>query len=178
MSHVTIGEIAPGFVAGGADGLMHSLGDYSGKVIVLEWTSPVCPYTVLKYRHGLMQSLQRRAARQDVVWISIDTAAPDRPGYLTPQAARARIVRLRARVTGFLFDTDGRIGRAYGTRVTPTVFIINKAGRLAYQGAVDDDAQRQRPGSDDHISAALDDLKAGRAVRLAQTRPYGCAVEY
>ena len=178
LGHVAVGEFAPRFVADGADGRRHALADYQGKIIVLEWTSPVCPYTALKYRHGLMQSLQTRAARQGVVWITIDTAAVGRPGYLTPQAARARIAAQSARVTAFVFDTDGRIGRAYGARVTPTVFIINTAGRLAYQGAIDDEPSLGSPGSGDHVSAALDDLRAGRSVRLAQTRPYGCAVEY
>jgi len=178
LGRVEIGASAPGFTAQGADGLQHSLGDYAGKVVVLEWTSPVCPYTAIKYRRGLMQALQRRAARQGVVWIAIDTAAPDRPGYLTPEAARARITSTRAQVTAFLSDPDGRIGRAYGARTTPTLYVIAADGRLAYQGAVDSDPQASRPDQPNPVAAALDDLRAGRPVRVAETRAYGCAVEY
>ena len=178
LGRVEIGAMAPDFHARGADGLDHRLSDYAGKVVVLEWTSPVCPYTAIKYRGGLMQALQRRAARQGVAWLAIDTAGPDRPGYLTPEAARARIARTGARVTAFLADADGRIGRAYGARTTPSLYVIGKDGRLVYQGALDDDPGRARPGGPDHVSAALDDLAAGRPVRTPETRPYGCAVEY
>ena len=178
LGRVDIGAPAPAFTARGADGLDHRLGDYAGKVVVLEWTSPVCPYTAIKYRGGLMQALQRRAARRGVVWLAIDTAAPGRAGYLTPEAARARIARTGAQVTAFLADPDGRIGRAYGARTTPSLYVIGKDGRLAYQGALDRDPGRSRPGGPDHVSAALADLAVGRPVRTAETRPYGCAVEY
>jgi peroxiredoxin len=178
LGRVEIGAAAPGFTAQGADGLEHRLADYAGQAVVLEWTSPVCPYTAIKYRGGLMQALQRRAARQGVAWIAIDTAAPGRAGYLTPDAAQARIARTGARVTAFLSDPDGRIGRAYGVRTTPSLYVIGRDGRLAYQGAVDDDPGRSRPGGGDHVSAALGDLAAGRPVRTPETRPYGCAVEY
>ena len=125
-----------------------------------------------------MQALQRRAARQHVVWISIDTAAPDRPGYLTADAVMMRLRKLGAKPAVFLFDPDGRIARSYGARTTPGMYVIGADGRLAYQGALDDDPQRDRPGSSDYVGAALDDLRLKRGVRVAETRPYGCAVEY
>jgi len=178
LGRVEIGAPGPGFAAMDADGHEHRLADYAGKVVVLEWTSPVCPYTAIKYRAGLMQALQRRAAREGVAWIAIDTAAPGRPGYLTPAAMRARIAAKHMRVAAFLSDPDGRIGRAYGARTTPSLYVIGKDGRLAYQGALDDAPERKAPGGPDHVSAALDDLAAGRTVRAPETRPYGCAVEY
>jgi peroxiredoxin len=178
LGRVEIGQPAPAFAAHGADGRIHRLADYAGKVVVLEWTSPVCPYTELKYKSGAMQAMQAKARAMGAVWLSIDTAAADRPGYLSPKAAKARIRKTHATVTDFLSDPDGRIGRVYGAKVTPTFFIIGRNGRLAYQGAMDDD-----PGIDDfkgknYVRDALDDLGAGHAVRAPETRPYGCAVEY
>ena len=113
---------------------MHRLSDYAGKVVVLEWTSPVCPYTALKYRDGEMQALQRRAVAEGVAWITIDTAAPGRPGYLTPQAMQARMAKMGMHVTAFLSDADGHIGREYGAKTTPQLYMIGPGGRLAYEG--------------------------------------------
>ena len=175
---VEIGAPAPDFVALGSDGRQHHLADYAGKVVVLEWTSPVCPYTALKYRSGLMQALQSRALVQGVIWLSIDTAGVGRPGFLSPQAARSRINQTKAKVTAFLFDVDGQIGRAYGARTTPSIYILGTDGHLVYQGALDDSPGRSKPGGLNYAAAALDDLKAGRSVRTPETRPYGCPLEY
>jgi AhpC/TSA family len=178
LSRVEIGAAAPDFVASGADGQQHRLGDYIGKVVVLEWTSPVCPYTAAKYKAGLMQSVQRRALAGGAIWLSIDTASPRHQGYLTPTAAKARLAKTGARVSAFLFDPDGRIGRVYGARTTPHLYVIAKDGRLAYQGALDDEPSRKHPGGFDYVTAALSDLQSGKPVRNPETRPYGCAVEY
>jgi peroxiredoxin len=178
LSRIEIGQAAPSFTAMGADGRSHSLSGDAGKIVVLEWTSPVCPFTALKYDSGAMQALQRVAARRGVVWLSIDTAAPGRPGYLTPGAARARIAKTHATVTAFLSDPDGKIGRAYGAKATPSFFVIDTAGRLAYQGAMTERAADGSPKGPDLVEAAIDDLKAGRPVATPETEPYGCAVEY
>jgi hypothetical protein len=125
-----------------------------------------------------MQALQRRAASQGVVWIAVDTAAPGRPGYLTPQAMRARMAKMGMQVTAFLSDADGRIGRAYGAKTTPTLYVIGRDGRLAYEGAVDDSPAATAPGGANYVAPALDALRAGKPVATPQSRPYGCAVEY
>lgn len=178
VGRVEIAQRAPAFALTGADGQIHRLSDYAGKVMVLEWTSPVCPYTELKYRSGAMQRLQAQARRTGAVWLSIDTGAKDRLGYLSPKAAKARIAKLHATVDAFLSDPNGKVGRLYGAKVTPTFFILGKDGKLAYQGAMDDG-----PDSDDlkgrnYVRDALGDLAAGRPVRTSETRTYGCAVEY
>ena len=178
LGRVEIGAPAPDFVALGSDGRQHHLGEYAGKVVVLEWTSPVCPYTALKYRNGLMQALQSRALVQGVIWLSIDTAGVGRPGFLSPEAARSRINQTKAKVTAFLFDVDGQIGRAYGARTTPSIYILGTDGHLVYQGALDDSPGRSKLGGLNYAAAALDDLKAGRSVRTPETRPYGCPLEY
>jgi len=172
------GAKAPDFSAPGADGRVHHLSDYAGRIVVLEWTSPVCPYTALKYRDGAMQALQTRAAGQGVVWIAIDTSAPGRPGYLTPQAMQARMASKGMHVTAFLSDADGHIGRAYGAKTTPELYVIGPGGRLAYEGAIDNNPAGSRPGDPTYVAAALDAVRSGKPAPTPQTLPYGCAVEY
>ncbi len=178
LSRVDPGAQAPTFSAQGADGKHHSLRDYAGKLVVLEWTNPVCPFTAVKYQNGAMQALQRYAASRDVVWLSIDTASPDKAGYLTAAAARARIARTHATVTAFLFDLDGSIARSYGAKTTPSFFIVDRAGKLAYQGAMDDQVFADQGQGHEYMKSALDDLVAGHRVRDPETQPQGCAIEY
>lgn len=178
LGRVEIGQRAPDFALRGADGRVHRLADYAGKVVVLEWTSPVCPYTEMKYRSGAMQALQTRARADGDVWLSIDTAGPDRPGFLTPAAAKARVKALGASVSAFLSDPEGKIGRLYGAKVTPTFFIVAPDGRLAYQGAMDDDPEVDDFKGKNYVRDALADLADHRPVRTPETRTYGCGVEY
>jgi peroxiredoxin len=178
LSRVDIGASAPSFEAPGADGKLHRLSDYRGKIVVLEWTSPVCPYTAVKYNSGAMQALQKYAANQQVVWLSVDTAAADRAGHLTAAAARKRIAETRAIVSGFLFDTNGQIARSYGAKTTPSFFIVDRTGKLAYEGAMDDENSADQPQPRNYVRDALDDLTANVKVRQPETRPYGCGIEY
>ena len=178
FTHLKVGAQAPSFNAKGADGRQHSLNDYAGKLVILEWTNPVCPFTAVKYKNGSMQALQRYAASRDVVWLSIDTASPQKAGFLTSAAARARVAQLQATVTAFLFDLDGNIARSYGAKTTPSFFIIDRSGKLAYQGAMDEQVFGDQNTGHEYIKAALEDLAAGRRVQAAETQPQGCAVEY
>jgi peroxiredoxin len=178
LGRVDVGTPAPQFAAKGADGKLHSLHDYAGKLVVLEWTNPVCPFTAIKYKNGAMQALQRYAASRQVVWLSIDTASPDKAGYLTPSAARTRIAQTHASVTAFLFDVDGNIARNYGAKTTPSFFVVNRDGKLAYQGAMNDQVFADQDAGSEYVKSALDDLIAGRRVQKAETQPQGCAVEY
>ncbi len=178
FGRLEIGERAPDFTLTGADGKPHSLSDYAGKIVVLEWTSPICAYTRAKYKSGKMQSLQRAAAAKGVVWLSINTSSPGKPGYLTPAQARARIASTRAKVTGFLLDTDTRVGRTYGAKTTPSFFIIGKDGALAYQGAIDDDVYANGHVTKTYVTEALNALESDRPAPTPETRPYGCGVEY
>ena len=178
LSRVNIGATAPLFTAPGADGMQHRLRDYAGKVVVLEWTNPVCPFTSVKYQKGTLQALQQYARSKQIIWLSIDTAAPDRAGYLTPAAARARLAQTHATVTAFLFDVDGKIARSYGARTTPSFFVIDRDGKLAYQGAMDEQVFADQAAGREYMRAALDDLIAGRRVQASETQPQGCAIEY
>ncbi len=145
---------------------------------MLEWTSPVCPFTAVKYKNGAMQALQRYAAAHDIVWLSIDTAAPDKAGYLSAVAARARVAQTAAMITAFLFDHDGSIARRYGAKTTPSFFVVDRNGRLAYQGAMDDQIFADQDTGREYLKSALADLRAGRRVADPETQPQGCAIEY
>ena len=177
LGRLEIGAPAPDFRAPAASGGRFRLASLRGRPVVLEWTSPVCPYTAKKYDGGAMQALQRAVIRRGVGWVSVNTAAVGRPGALTPAAARARIAAVGAKVTAFVLD-DGAVGRLYGARVTPSVVLIGRDGRLAYQGAVDDDPWASGADSLGWLRDALADLLAGRPQRRPETRPYGCPVEY
>jgi peroxiredoxin len=178
LGRVDVGAQAPPFTAKGADGKQHSLRDYVGKLVVLEWTNPVCPFTAVKYKSGAMQALQRYAASRQIVWLSIDTAAPDKAGYLTPAAARVRIAQTHAAVTAFLFDVDGNIARRYGAKTTPSFFVVDRGGKLAYEGAMDDQVFADDGAGREYVKSALQDLIAGRPVQKTETQPQGCAIEY
>jgi peroxiredoxin len=178
LSRVNVGAQAPKFSAKGADGKQHGLRDYAGKLVVLEWTNPVCPFTAVKYKSGTIQALQRYAASHQVVWLSIDTAAPDKAGYLTAAAARDRVAQTHATVTAFLFDTDGNIARSYGAKTTPSFFIVDRDGKLAYEGAMDDQVFADQGPGHEYMKSALDDLLAGHRVKDSETQPQGCAIEY
>ena len=178
LDHPVIGARAPGFDLVGQDGRHHRLSDYRGKVVVLEWTSPACPFTTAKYTAGQMQDAQKAAARQGVVWLSINTSAPGKPGYLTASKAKARIKSTGAKVTAFLFDNGGKAGRLYGARTTPGAYVIGKDGQLLYQGAVDDDDRALGEVHHNYVTEALADIAAHRPVAVPETRQYGCPVEY
>ena len=178
LGRVDIGKPAPDFTAQGMDGKPHRLSDYRGKPVVLEWTSPVCPYTSMKYASGAMQALQRQARSAGAVWLSVDTAAPGRLGYLDQAAMRARVKKVHAVVTQLLSDPDGRIGRAYGAKSTPQFFVIGADGRVAYQGAMDDGPESDDRKGPNYVREALSALSAHRPIKVTETKPYGCPVEY
>jgi peroxiredoxin len=178
LSQVAVGAPAPDFTLPGADGRPHKLSQYRGRVVVLEWTSPACPFTAHDYKIKAMQKIQKQAAGQDAVWLSVDTSSPGRPGFLTADQATARVKSLGAKVTAFLFDTGGAIGRLYGARATPALYVVGKDGRVVYEGAFDDDAAGTGVVRHLYVAEALTALKAGRPVTTPVTRQVGCPIEY
>ena len=173
-----IGAVAPDFALPSAAGSAVRLSRLRGRVVVLEWTSPVCPFTTRKYADGSAQRLQRDAVRAGMRWLLVDTAAPGKPGWLSPAAAMARLAKLRAPASAWLRDETGDVGRLYGARTTPSFYVVGADGRLRYQGAADEDAFVDPAKSLLYVREALDDVLARRPVRRPETRPYGCAVEY
>jgi peroxiredoxin len=176
-----LGQPAPSFQAMDADGHARSLSDFSGKIVVLEWTSSDCPYSGKHYGSGNMQSLQKKAVKDGVIWLTVSSSAPGREGYFTPRTAKTWSAKVGSHATAILLDGDGKVGRAYAARATPHMFVIDKAGRVAYMGGIDD-----RPyvdpaslkGAKNYVALALADLKAGRPVAEPVSAPYGCSVRY
>jgi peroxiredoxin len=177
----TPGQPAPAFKAVDADGRTRSLADFRGRTVVLEWTNNGCPYVGKHYGAGNMQATQKQAVGDGAVWLTIISSAPGFQGYLTGPQARQWKAKVGAHATAVLLDPSGAVGRLYDARATPTMVVIDKAGRVAYMGGIDD-----RPYSDpaslegakNYVLAALSDLKAGRPVAEPATKAYGCSVKY
>lgn len=178
----TPGEAAPEFSEVDAKGKMHSLADYKGDWLVLEWFNKDCPYVRKHYGSGNMQSLQETYNGKDVKWLTVISSAEGKQGYLQPVEAQnqAKIHNLNASAP-FLLDPDGNMGRAYGAKTTPHMFIINPEGEVVYAGAIDDNSSANPdviPESKNYVAAALDAAMAGKPVEEASTQAYGCSVKY
>src|SRR5499433_2797592 len=176
-----VGEPAPDFTAPSTKGTPVSLDAYKGKVVVLEWTNHEWPYVRKHYESGNMQALQKEITAQGVTWLTIISSSPGTQGYVTPKQADELTVTRKASPTAVLLDPTGVVGRAYGATNTPHMYVIDKAGRLMYAGAIDDRPTTRRsdvPGAHNYVRAALDDMAAGRPVQTPVTRAYGCTVKY
>lgn len=178
---VETGAAAPEFSVRDANGATRTLAEFRGRVVVLEWTNHGCPYVRKHYDAGNMQALQREAAEDGVVWLQVISSAPGEQGHLDGAGALARVQTDNAAPAATLLDPTGVMGRAYGARNTPHMYIIGADGALLYQGAIDDQPSA-RPstlqGANNYVRAALEDIAAGRPVRTAETVPYGCGVKY
>jgi peroxiredoxin len=176
-----VGEAAPAFSVADAAGRTRSLGEFAGRTVVLEWTNRDCPYVRKHYESGNMQAVQQRATADGVVWLSVISSAPGEQGHLSGAAALQHAKAVKAVPSAILIDESGVMGRAYNARNTPQMVVIDPQQRVVYQGAIDN-----RPsaspyslrGATNHVSAALADLRAGRAVKVAETTPYGCTIKY
>lgn len=176
-----VGAPAPAFIATDATGRTRSLADFRGRVVVLEWTSDACPYSHKHYDSGNMQRLQKSARREGVVWLTVMTAPPRSAEYMTPAEVIHWQHKVGSHANAVLIDTDARLARAYEAKTTPHMFVIDRAGRLVYEGGIDDrpyvDPESLK-GAVNYVALALADLKAHRPVAHPVTRPYGCSVKY
>lgn len=183
-----IGQPAPAFSAVGSDGKTYTLSEFKGKTVVLEWTNRDCPFAQKHYRTGNMQKQQAEAAQQDVVWLSVMSSAPGKEGYMLAPAVRAWKASVGSKAMDVLLDPSGTVGKAYGARTTPDMYIIDKDGKLAYMGGIDnrpsawlgqtDRAKQEIAEAKPYVKMALADLAAGRPVATPVTVPYGCTVKY
>lgn len=177
----TVGNAAPDFSLPDATGKTHSLADFRGKFVVLEWFNEGCPFVKKHYGSGNMQKLQQEYSGKDVVWLTINSSAPGEQGHLTPETAPKTISDLKMTSTKLLLDPDGKVGRLYGAKNTPHMFVINKEGKLIYQGAIDSKPTANASdiaSSSNYVKVALDESMAGKPVSNASTKPYGCSVKY
>ncbi len=175
------GQPAPEFTLKDSSGTEHSLSDFKGKTVVLEWYNFGCPFVVKHYDSKNMQTLQKEATDDSVVWLSIVSSAPGKQGHLTPDEAEKRKADEGINSTAILIDEDGTVGKLYNAKTTPEMFVINAEGTLVYQGAIDDkptpDAASLE-GAKNYVRAALASVKAGTPVAEDTTKPYGCSVKY
>ena len=176
-----VGQPAPDFSATAASGKTVKLSEFKGKIVVLEWTSSECPIVKKHYDSNNMQKLQKAAAAQGVVWLSVDSSAPNKPGYMDAATAMAWIKSRNASPADLLIDGSGTVGHLYGAKTTPHMFVIDKNGNLAYAGAIDSIASADTADvakAKNYVEAALSEVEAGKAVTIAETKSYGCGIKY
>ncbi len=178
---VETGAPAPAFSVQDATGATRTLAEFRGRTVVLEWTNPSCPYVRKHYDSQNMQNLQQEAVNDGVVWLQVNSTNPNHREFLDAAGVRRQRETDNAPVTASLLDPSGAMGRAYGARNTPHMFIISGDGRILYQGAIDN-RPSARPdtlqGATNYVRAALADIDAGRPVATAETQAYGCTVKY
>jgi hypothetical protein len=180
-SAVQIGQAAPQFTATDSRGNPMSLNQYRGRTVVLEWTNADCPYTHKHYASGNMQGIQALAQQNDVVWLTVISSAPGKQGYVNGPAADALTQSRGALPTAVLLDPSGNLGRLYGAKTTPHMFVIDKNGMLRYMGGIDSIATADAgdiPHAEPYLKEAMLAVAQGAPVAHAVTRPYGCAVKY
>jgi hypothetical protein len=177
----TIGEAAPAFAELSTTGETVKLSDFAGKTVVLEWTNDGCPFVRKHYDSGNMQATQAAATADGVVWLTVISSKPGAQGYATAAEADALTAKHKAKPTAVLLDPDGSMGRAYGAKTTPHMYVISPEGKLVYNGAIDSDPSsdpKDIAGATNYVEAALTAVKAGKAPDPAATVPYGCSVKY
>jgi hypothetical protein len=115
------------------------------------------------------------------VWLTINSGAPGKQGHMNGAEAKAFVAREKAQPTAYLLDPQGRVGKGYGAKTTPHMYLIDASGKLVYQGGIDDKPTADKadiPGARNHLLVALTEVKAGKKVSVPEARPYGCSVKY
>lgn len=180
-AQVAADQQAPAFALPDTAGQVHQLADYQGKFVVLEWVNPDCPFVKKHYGSGNMQKLQQEYTGKGVAWLAICSSAPGKQGNYPPEK-HAELAKARgSAATALLLDPDGKVGKLYGAKTTPHMFVISPEGKILYRGAIDD-----KPSTDqadvktakNYVKAALDAAMDGQAVAEPVTAPYGCSVKY
>lgn len=177
----TVDAPAPAFTATTADGKTVSLADFKGKTVVLEWTNHDCPYVRKHYGSGNMQTQQKAATGQGVVWLQVISSAPGQQGFVDGASAAKLNSERGAAPTATLLDPKGELGRLYGAQTTPHMYVIKADGTLVYKGGIDSIASADKADiakAEPYVTEALAAVAAGRKVEKASTRPYGCSVKY
>ena len=174
------GQPAPAFNVTDLAGKPVNLADYKGKTVVLEWHNFGCPFVQKHYRSGNMQALQKKYGNE-VVWLAVNSTTKSASDYEEPNRIDSKLRDFKAAPARYLMDEPGAMGMAYGAKVTPHMYIIDPQGKVVYNGAIDDKRSTNVADvktSKNYVAAALDEIKAGRAVSTASTTPYGCSIHY
>jgi peroxiredoxin len=177
----SVGQPAPDFVLPDSKGASHALAAYKGKFVVLEWVNYDCPFVAKHYGSGHMQMLQKTYTGKGVVWLTINSSAPGKQGHYAVAEIDRRSKQHGAAFSAYLIDSAGTVGRQYGAKTTPHMFVIDPTGKLLYAGGIDD-----KPSTDladiktakNFVQLALDEALAGKPVTVTSSTPYGCSVKY
>jgi peroxiredoxin len=172
-----VGETAPAFSLKGVDGKTYSLADLKGKTVVLEWVNPNCPFSDRHAKEKTMSELAKQHG--EVVWLGINSTSAQHQDFLKPAEHKAWMQKNGINYA-VLYDETGRVGKAYDAKTTPHMFIIDKAGKIAYNGAIDDDARGSKAKAErvNYVGRGLNAEKGGKDPDPASTKPYGCSVKY
>ncbi len=181
FAETEVGKAAPNFSLPDTNGKTWGLSDLKGKYVVLEWYQPDCPFVRKHYRSGNMQGLQKEYTAKGVTWLTIDSSAPGQEGNYPAAKLNEIAVQDGSARTGLLLDPAGEVGRMYGAKTTPDMYIIDPKGILVYKGAIDN--KRSTDLADvktatNYVQVALDAAMAGKTVSTTATQPYGCSVKY
>ncbi|MFN8846420.1 MAG: thioredoxin family protein [Bdellovibrionales bacterium] len=175
------GKPAPDFSAQDTSGKSRNLTEQKGKWVVLEWFNKDCPYVKKHYDSKNMQALQKKYTEKGVVWLSVISSAKGKQGHQTAAEALKTQNENGSSATAILLDESGVMGKAYGAKTTPHMYIINPEGQVVYAGAIDDNdsaSPKVIPKSKNYVVAALDAGLSGQKIEMASTKPYGCSVKY
>ncbi|MBX3016456.1 MAG: thioredoxin family protein [Bdellovibrionaceae bacterium] len=181
QTEIKVDSPAPAFSVKDASGKAHSLADAKGKWVVLEWYNKDCPYVRKHYDSKNMQGLQTKYMAQGVTWYTVISSATGKQGFLANAEVAPNFTKEGAKPTAVLIDTDGAMGKAYGAKTTPHMYVINPEGKVVYAGAIDDNNSANPkviPTSKNFVAAALEAGMAGKPVETKATAAYGCAVKY
>jgi len=178
----SLNKPAPDFTLIDSNGKEHTLSEYRGQYVVLEWVNFGCPFVGKHYNSGHMQKLQGLYTAKDVVWLSVCSSAQGKQGYMgSDEEINGKLSAKDYKATAYLLDSDGRVGRMYDAKTTPHMFVINKEGILLYDGAIDDTPSTRLKDietADNYVVDVVDKLLAGKQVEAQRTSPYGCSVKY
>jgi peroxiredoxin len=181
VANVQVGQAVPDFTLTDVNGKAVKLSDFKGKHVVLEWTNPSCPFVVKHYGSKNMPTLQNDYTGKGVVWLAINSTSKSHPEYLEGPALNKRMGEWNHKPSSLLMDADGKVGKAYGAKTTPHMYIVDPKGSLIYAGGIDDKRSANPadiPSSKNFVKAALDEALAGKPVSVASSQPYGCSVKY
>lgn len=177
---LSVGDAAPDFSLKDITGKTVKLSDLKGKTVVLEWTNPGCPFVVGHYANGNMPAVQAKYTTKGVVWLTVNSTNAEHKDARPPEEFQKIFTEWKSVASAHLLDTDGAVGQTYGAKTTPHMYIIAADGKLIYNGAIDDD--RSVGGGANakinYVSAALEEVLAGKTIATSVTKPYGCSVKY
>jgi peroxiredoxin len=181
FASAAVGQAAPAFTLKDTNGKTVNLSDFKGKTVVLEWHNPECPFVKKHYDTSNMQNLQSKYGKDGVVWLAVNSTEPGHQDYRKPDVLNGWLKTSNSTPTAYLMDEDGKAGKAYAAKTTPHMYVINPQGTLVYAGGIDDKRSAKKEDvatAKNYVSAALDELKAGKSISVSTSAPYGCSVKY